>query len=141
MSTKSPRETKQRNAIRNAFNQSGRPLGPKEVLDIASQEVPNLGIATVYRNIKAMVENGDLEPVELPGQPPRYYFPQSKKPPIFICSKTNRVFHFNDDNLRVELPNMPEGFSIESYEIILHGTSKEGEEVPSTMKSHVATTA
>ena len=41
----------------------------------ASLEVPNLGIATVYRNIKTMVDQQELVPIELPGQPARYTLP------------------------------------------------------------------
>ncbi|MFA5257943.1 MAG: transcriptional repressor, partial [Opitutales bacterium] len=83
MSNKIFRETKQRNAIKRAIERAGRPVGPKEILELACGEVPNLGIATVYRNIKTMVEKGELDPVDLPGQAPRYQPPQDKKPHLF----------------------------------------------------------
>lgn len=50
------RETKQRNAIKRVFTMEDRPLRPKGVIALASREVPNIGIATIYRNIKALVE-------------------------------------------------------------------------------------
>lgn len=65
MSDRIFRETKQRNAINNAFRNADRPLNPKEVLAIAENEVENLGIATVYRNIKSMLESGEI--ITVPG--------------------------------------------------------------------------
>lgn len=73
--TKIFRSTKQRDAIKKAFtlgNASNRLLSPAEVLEKASKEAPNLGIATVYRNIKTMLEKGEIKAVALPGQADRY---------------------------------------------------------------------
>jgi Fe2+ or Zn2+ uptake regulation protein len=67
---KAERSTRQRAAIREAIEQAGRPLLAQEVLDLACLHVPRLGIATVYRNIKAMVEEGAIKQVLLPGEPP-----------------------------------------------------------------------
>jgi Fur family ferric uptake transcriptional regulator len=49
------RNTRQRSAIRDAIAQAQRPLLPHEVLEAARTEVPGMGIATVYRNLKALV--------------------------------------------------------------------------------------
>ena len=54
------RNTRQRSAIRDAIALADRPLLPQEVLEAAQHEVPGLGIATVYRNLKVLVEEGDL---------------------------------------------------------------------------------
>lgn len=67
------RDTKQRDAIRSALKNAGNSiLSPMEILAIAQKEIPNLGIATVYRNIKGMVINGEVQAVTLPGQADRY---------------------------------------------------------------------
>ena len=52
------RNTRQRSAIRDSIARADRPLLPQEVLEAARQDVPGLGIATVYRNLKALVEEG-----------------------------------------------------------------------------------
>ena len=49
------RSTRQRTAIRDALEAAQRPLLPQEVLDAAQAQVPSLGIATVYRNLKQLV--------------------------------------------------------------------------------------
>ena len=69
---KAERSTRQRAAIREAIEQAGRPLLAQEVLELACLHVPRLGIATVYRNIKAMVEEGAIKQVLLPGENPRF---------------------------------------------------------------------
>jgi Fe2+ or Zn2+ uptake regulation protein len=67
------RDTKQRTAIRNVFKLAGnRILSQKEVQKMASLEVLNIGIATVYRNFKTMEDSGEIKAIELPGQPDRY---------------------------------------------------------------------
>lgn len=67
------RDTKQRTAIRNVFKHAGsRILSQKEVKELASSEVPNIGIATVYRNFRTMEDAGEINAIELPGQPDRY---------------------------------------------------------------------
>ena len=54
------RNTRQRTAIRDAIALANRPLLAQEVLDAAQNQVPGLGIATVYRNIKSLVEEDVL---------------------------------------------------------------------------------
>ena len=52
------RNTRQRSAIRDAIAQADRPLLPQEVLEAAQHDVPGLGIATVYRNLVTLAEQG-----------------------------------------------------------------------------------
>lgn len=115
------RDTKQRNAIKRAFFEHRRPLGPKEVLSIASEEVPNLGIATVYRNIKAMLEEGELVSIDIPGQAPRYCLPEEKKPCLFVCEESDRVFFIECDNSKLDVSKVPDPFEVSHYEVILYG--------------------
>ena len=62
-----PRNTRQRTAIREAIDASDRPLGPQELLEIGRRDVPSMSLATVYRNINALLEEGAITKVELPG--------------------------------------------------------------------------
>ncbi|GAB4285974.1 MAG TPA: transcriptional repressor [Opitutae bacterium] len=124
--SKSLRATRQRHAIKKAFEQTGRPLGPKEVLDLASQEVPNLGIATVYRNIKTMLEQEELETIDLPGQPSRYFPKQDKtsrnrSTPLFLCQKTNRVYFVDPSEIELQIARLPSNFVVDHSEVILYG--------------------
>ena len=114
------RDTRQRQAIRRAIEEVGRPLSPREVLDAASAYHAGLGIATVYRNLKALVEEGALAQVELPGEPPRYEATGKRHHHHFHCRACDRVYELEGcpDGLR---SLTPAGFSLESHEVVLYG--------------------
>jgi Fur family transcriptional regulator, ferric uptake regulator len=120
-SKKSFRDTKQRHAIKRALDLTGRPLGPKEILSMASKEVPNLGIATVYRNIKTMVEKGELVAVDLPGQAPRYQAPENKSTHLFVDTATDSVYNITPDLGSFPL-SLPEEFEVENFQIFVYGS-------------------
>lgn len=114
------RKTQQRAAIRRAFERADRPLSPQEVLASAQAEQPGLGIATVYRNVKALVERGWLRAVGLPGAPDRYEVAGKDHHHHFHCRACDGVFEVAACPGDLEaLP--PDGFEVESHEIILYG--------------------
>ncbi len=123
MGKKTLRATKQRHAIKKAFEDAARPLGPKEILHIAGKSVPNLGIATIYRNIKVMIDEGELETVDLPGQASRYQRPSEDNQQLIICENDDSVFTLKSDIEGFE-PELPEGFVLKRYQIIYYGEYK-----------------
>ena len=66
------RKTKQRNAILKSIREAEGPLSVGEIHERSGREIPGIGIATVYRAIKALREDGEVVSVELPGEEPRY---------------------------------------------------------------------
>ncbi len=118
------RETKQRQAIRRSIEESGRPLGPKEILTIAGGYAPNLGIAAVYRNLKILSEKGDLEPVRIPGQSTLYQERGAGDQSRFVCTRCSRVFNLNG-KVRDEKAPLPNGYTVERREILFYGTRDE----------------
>lgn len=112
--------TKQRAAIREAVAQSQRPLLPQEILESAQPAVPGLGIATVYRNLKAMVDDGLLRTVDLPGQNTRYELAAHGHHHHFQCRGCDRVFDIYA--CPGDLSNLaPPGFRVEAHAITLYG--------------------
>ena len=114
------RSTRQRDAIFAAFADAGRPLTPQELLSAAQSQVPGLGIATVYRNIKALVDAGDLVTVPLPGQAARYEPAGHGHHHHFHCTLCDRVFEVHGcpgDMKRLA----PRGFKVEAHELTLIG--------------------
>nr|WP_242612720.1 transcriptional repressor [Corticibacter populi] len=116
------RSTRQRAAIRAALTAEARPMSPPEILQFAQQHVPRLGIATVYRNLKAMVEAGELSPVPLPGD--RLYYELADKAQHhhhhFRCEVCERVFDVEgcDDTFNALLPK---GFVLHAHDLTLYG--------------------
>ncbi|MCC6953760.1 MAG: transcriptional repressor [Deltaproteobacteria bacterium] len=115
------RNTKQRDAIRSAFEREDRPLSPEEVLALAKEESTQIGIATIYRSIKGLVAEGWLTTVELVGEPPRYERSGKHHHHHFRCRICNKVYDLEGclghlDRL------VPQGFRVEDHHIILDGT-------------------
>ena len=114
------RKTRQRSAIRDAILESHRPLTPAEVLELARRVVPGLGIATVYRFIKSMVDEGSVVPVDIPGAAPHYEVGHLGHHHHFHCRSCRRVFELRGcprDLARLA----PAGFELDGHEVVLYG--------------------
>jgi len=114
------RNTRQRDAIRQAFEDAGRPISPEHVLASARLSVQGLGIATVYRNIKTLVEEGWLVPVELPGSPTRYELAGKGHHHHFHCRRCGQVFELHGC-VEGLLAMLPRGFEITGHDVVLYG--------------------
>ncbi len=118
------RKTRQRQAIRAAFEAAGRPLSIAEALDEAQRKVPGMGPATVYRAVNALVEDGYLKAVELPSEPARYELAELGHHHHFHCRSCSRVFDV--PGCPGKLGQLaPPGFEVASHEIILYGRCTE----------------
>jgi Fur family ferric uptake transcriptional regulator len=120
VATSDRRRTHQRQAIERAFRRAGRPLSPQEVLAGAGRDCPGLGVATVYRTIRALSAEGWLRPVGLPGAASRYEVAGKEHHHHFHCRSCDRLYEVDDCPGRLgELA--PPGFRPEAHEIILYG--------------------
>ena len=114
------RTPRQRNAIRSAIEQARRPLSPQEVLEAAQAEVPALGLATVYRNLKLLIDAQDVIAVSLPGDNPRYEAARLAHHHHFQCTACQRVFDVQ--GCPGNLARLaPPGFSVDHHELTLYG--------------------
>ncbi len=118
------RNTRQRNAIRESIARAARPLLPQEVLDDARAEVPGLSIATVYRNLRSLVEEGALRAVNLPGENPRFEVAARSHHHHFQCRSCQRVFdvHACPGDLSALAPD---GFTVDDHDITLYGRCRD----------------
>lgn len=114
------RDTKQRRAIRQVFEQANRPLSPEEVHQYARATVKGLGIATVYRTIKSLLEEGWLVPVELPGMATRYEIAGKGHHHHFICRECGRAYEI--EQCPGDLSYLtPSDFRFENHEVFVYG--------------------
>lgn len=103
------------------MDEAGRPLLPAEILAAAQREVPAIGLATVYRNIKQLMEAGEVQAVDLPGEATRYELSGHAHHHHFRCTSCHRVF--NVPGCPGNMQRIaPEGFVVEHHEMTLYGT-------------------
>lgn len=113
------RDTRQKNAIRKALFDAGRPLSVKEILETAQNDVTGLGVATVYRNLKSLQVEGLIVQVDLPGQPSRWEVPEDHHHHFLcrVCDKLFEIHNCPEDLIRL----LPEGYTLEEHDILLRG--------------------
>ena len=114
------RDTSQRRAIRVVFEKTDRPLTPHEVLDFAKEIVPKLGIATIYRNLKALTDEQFLRTVELPHQPVRYQRAGLAHNHHFLCESCDCVYNVPTHHDTC-LSLVPEPFVAKRHELVIYG--------------------
>ena len=114
------RKTCQRAAIEQVFRQQGRPLRVEEILRHGRAIVESLNQATVYRNLKILVQKGWLKQINLPSLGSLYERTGKGHHHHFHCHACNRVFELPGCALNEE-EAVPEGFVMENHEIFLYG--------------------
>lgn len=114
------RHTRQRETILLALARAGRPLSTQEILQAAHQQAQEVGIATIYRNLKAFLQAGEVTQVALPGESPRYEIAGHAHHHHFHCTRCDRLYdvHHCPGNLAAMAPP---GFSVERHELTLYG--------------------
>jgi len=113
------RTTKQRTAIQGALLEAARPLLPQEILLSAQQQVPNLNLATVYRNLNLLADEKAITPVHLPGQPTRFEL-AGHHHHHFQCRQCDRVFDVHACTAEIS-KLAPKGFEVIDHDVILYG--------------------
>jgi Fur family ferric uptake transcriptional regulator len=116
----SERNTKQRAVIREVLEVADRPLSPPEIYEAAKSRHKGLGMATVYRAVKSLVDEGWLITVELPGESARYELAGKAHHHHFTCRTCRRVFEIH--GCPGELSHLlPAGFRLETHDVVLGG--------------------
>jgi Fur family transcriptional regulator, ferric uptake regulator len=114
------RNTRQRRAIREVVERAGRPLSTDEILAAAQASLPALGRATVYRSIRALLDEGWLTAVDVPGRSSLYELAGKEHHHHFECSDCKRVYELDGcaSEVRGELPA---GFVTTGHDVTIYG--------------------
>ena len=114
------RQTGQRDAVQQAFALAQRPLTAVEAHRLARRRAAGLGLATVYRTLALLVEEGVLRPVPLPDGTARYELAGLDHHHHFQCRDCGKVFDV--PGCPGKLRDLtPRGFELEEHELILYG--------------------
>lgn len=114
------RETPQRRAVRRALEEATHPLSPQELCAAAKAYAPRIGIATVYRTIRRLVDDGWAAAVALPGEAPRYEPAHASGQHYFQCRICGKVYRL-DGHMDTWRPQLPQGFTLERSLVALRG--------------------
>jgi len=115
------RRTGQQQAIRRFIEQVDRPVRVEEIHEGAVRVLPGIGVATVYRAVKAGLDAGWLEEVHLPGERSAAYEMAGKNHHHhFECRSCGKVFDVDGCPGRFS-KLVPPGFVMEDHELVLYG--------------------
>jgi len=118
------RNTRQKEAIRQALQGAAAPLSAAEVHESARGDVPSLSLATVYRVLKRLVKTGDLAVVQLPGEVPLYEVSGKSHHHFFRCRQCGHMYQIKGCVAALK-PLVPRGFKMEDHELFLFGLCAE----------------
>lgn len=116
------RDTSQQRAIRSAIEDAGRPLSIREIAEIAEGTSPGIGIRTIYRVIKRLLEDQVIKTVTMAGHADRYEPTAIAETHHhhFHCERCDRVFDVPGCAGRLDRM-IPPGFQLKSHELTLNG--------------------
>ncbi|HRU05111.1 MAG TPA: transcriptional repressor [Candidatus Brocadiia bacterium] len=120
-----PRNTLQREAIREVFLRQDRPLQVAEVLDLGRKLAPSLDQATVYRNLKRLVEEGWLLRISSPHLGTVFERSGKGHHHHFYCRVCERLLELDGCAMKPLDACAPKGFHTEGHEVYLHGVCKD----------------
>lgn len=113
-------KTRQRDAIWDVIDASERPLTAQAICDQASKAVESLGMATVYRTLKQLVEEGQVRHIELAGAQPHYESTARHHHHFFLCEQCRQIFDVMGC-LRGIPSLLPAGCRMKRHEIVIYG--------------------
>lgn len=93
---------------------------------ILKQKAPNISLATLYRNLNKLAENGIIKKID--GlEAPSHYDHNTHEHYHFICENCKRVFDISADIAPdiTSKTSQETGFLINGHDIVMHGICKD----------------
>lgn len=115
------RNTQQKKAIEQVFLETDRPLTMEEILKKGRDFAPSLNQATVYRNLKSLVEDGWLTKVQLPTVGTYYERSNKSHHHHFLCRLCNKAYELFGCLLKSNHTLAPKGFIVENHDVTVYG--------------------
>ncbi len=117
------RKTRQRSAVMRVLEGAQGPLSIEELHRLARDWEPLLGLTTVYRHLKNLIQDGEVSEVHLPDQATRVELTRKRHHHHFYCNSCHRVFDVEGTCPAAALDGatLPSGFSVARHELTLYG--------------------
>ncbi len=115
--------SRQRECILNYLKNTTTHPTAEEIHQHLRDELPNLSLATVYRNCNKLVETGELLRLDTGGK--THFDADVSDHQHFVCTKCDRVYDmfFSLSNKLIQT-NLPEGFKHQNYKLYFYGVCK-----------------
>ncbi len=117
--------TKQRRLILEKFVSLDRHVTPDEMLTLLKPDMPNLGLATLYRTMKLFVQAGIAHERRFADGLTRYeYAVEGEHHDHIICTDCGYIIEFEDEIIeeRQRLVSQKYGIDIQSHRLDIYGT-------------------
>jgi Fur family ferric uptake transcriptional regulator len=114
------RSTRQRRIIRAVFEDADRPLSIEELLLAAQRGQKAVSLSTVYRFVRALVDDGTVEAFEIAGRGVYYELSGKAHHHHFRCIRCGRVYELNDC-ISVDELTLPQHFAAVSHDLTVTG--------------------
>ena len=116
------RQTAQREAILRAIQAARGPLTIEQIHRRAQGGQPGLGVATVYRTVKLLLESRQLHAVIMPDGERRYEAADLEHHHHFHCRRCRHVYDLPGCSLSIPSGTiLPGGFVVDGHEVTLFG--------------------
>jgi len=120
------RNTRQRDVILDVIRSARGPLAASGILPRAAGQLPGIGIATVYRTIKLLLEQKRISAVILATGETRYETHGLEHHHHFQCTRCGQVFCMDFCPFtKSASARLPPGFRVESHSITTFGKCPE----------------
>ena len=116
-----PYRTRQKKAVWQVLQEAERPLTALEISDLAAQSVQGIGLATIYRTLKQLQDDGQIRCIEVPGAAPHYEKSALGHHHFFLCEHCRHLFQL-EGCLRGLSNLLPAGYQMRRHEIVLYGS-------------------
>lgn len=113
-------QTKQRQLIMEAVRGTGSHPTADELFQIIRQKLPTISLATVYRNLNFLAEQGEIRKLSMPGMPDRFDW-QLMPHDHLVCDKCGKVYDFALPWDLGEEIGRASGMSVRGYTLVAHG--------------------
>ena len=117
------RQTTQRRAILKVIREARGPLTVERIHKQAKRANRNLGIATVSRTVKLLLQSRQIKPITLPDGETRYEPTDLGHHCYFYCRQCKQVYDLPMCAVSVsDGATLPEGYRVDGHSLTLHGS-------------------
>ena len=125
--TKETRNTKQKQLILDCIKRSGHHMSVEEIYNLIKKHDEKISIATVYRNLRMLEQQGVVIKLYMAEDAPLFYELNDSTEHThhhLVCNKCSAIIDFDEDLLDSLEKTIEEkkGFKIKDHHVVFYGT-------------------